>query len=56
MAPQLYERFPIEGYVDDSEELLNKAQPNVVHITPPHSHLHSSSPSCVWKPAVTYMW
>jgi len=39
MARQLYERFPIKGYFGDLEELLNKAQPDVVHITtPPQSH------------------
>ena len=39
MAKQLYERFPIRGYFSDLDELLSKAQPDVVHITtPPESH------------------
>jgi predicted dehydrogenase len=39
MARQLYERFPIDNYFGDLKELLDKAQPDVVHITtPPQSH------------------
>ncbi|HTA24090.1 MAG TPA: Gfo/Idh/MocA family oxidoreductase [Terriglobales bacterium] len=39
MARQLYERFPIKRYFSDVTELLNEAQPDVVHITtPPQSH------------------
>lgn len=39
MARQLYERFPIRRYFSDVTELLNEAQPDVVHITtPPQSH------------------
>lgn len=39
MARQLYERFPIAGYYSDLTELLEKAKPDVVHITtPPMSH------------------
>lgn len=39
MAKQLYERFPIKRYFADLPELLNEAQPDVVHITtPPAGH------------------
>src|SRR3989440_12258045 len=39
MAKQLYERFPVEAYFTDVEELLKEARPDVVHITtPPQSH------------------
>lgn len=39
MARQLYERFPIEGYYSDLMTMLEKARPEVVHITtPPQSH------------------
>jgi len=40
MAKQLYERFPIDGFYNNLDELMDKAQPDVVHITtPPQSHL-----------------
>jgi predicted dehydrogenase len=35
MAKQLYERFPVRAHFDDVAELLDKAQPDVVHITTP---------------------
>jgi predicted dehydrogenase len=35
MAKQLYERFPVKHYFEDPRELLNKAEPDVVHITTP---------------------
>ena len=39
MARQLYERFPIQAYFDNVEDLLRMARPDVVHITtPPLSH------------------
>ena len=39
MAQQLYERFPVKAYFSDLTELLEKAEPHVVHITtPPESH------------------
>jgi predicted dehydrogenase len=39
MAKQLYERFPIDGFYNNLDELMDKAQPDVVHITtPPQSH------------------
>ena len=39
MAKQLYERHKIKSYFNDVDELLNLAQPEVVHITtPPQSH------------------
>lgn len=40
MAKQLAERFSVERYFSDVNELLESARPDVVHITtPPHSHL-----------------
>jgi predicted dehydrogenase len=39
MAKQLYERFPVKSYFSDLQQLLEEAQPDVVHITtPPESH------------------
>jgi predicted dehydrogenase len=39
MARQLHERYPAKQYFDNLQELLTKAQPDVVHITtPPDSH------------------
>jgi predicted dehydrogenase len=39
MARQLFERFPIKDYFSDAEALLDKAKPDVIHITsPPQSH------------------
>jgi predicted dehydrogenase len=39
MARQLYERFPIDNFYSDFAVLLDKASPDVVHITtPPQSH------------------
>ena len=39
MAKQLYERFPVKSYFGDVNQLLEKARPDVVHITtPPQSH------------------
>jgi predicted dehydrogenase len=35
MAKQLYERFPIKQYFTDLAELVDKARPDVVHITTP---------------------
>ena len=35
MAQQLYERFPIKSYFTDLEEMLDKARPDVVHVTTP---------------------
>lgn len=39
MAKQLYERYPIDGYYDNLGALLDKASPDVVHVTTsPQSH------------------
>lgn len=39
MARQLYERFPARGHFSDLNEMLEKARPDVVHITtPPQGH------------------
>lgn len=35
MAKQLYERFPVKAYFTDLQEMLEKTQPDVVHITTP---------------------
>jgi predicted dehydrogenase len=40
MAKQLYERFKVRGYFSEVDAMLEKARPDVVHITtPPQSHL-----------------
>lgn len=39
MAKQLFERFPIDDFYNNFEDLLEKTHPDVVHITtPPQSH------------------
>jgi predicted dehydrogenase len=39
MARQMYERFKIDKYFDNAQEMLDAAKPDVVHITtPPQSH------------------
>lgn len=39
MAKQMYERFEVKFYFDDVHKLLERARPDVVHITtPPQSH------------------
>ncbi len=39
MAKQLYERFPIKAHFSDVGQMLEKARPDVVHITtPPQGH------------------
>jgi predicted dehydrogenase len=38
-AKQLYDRFPVKAYFTDLTELVEKARPDIVHITtPPESH------------------
>jgi predicted dehydrogenase len=40
MAKQLFERFKVKEYFNDVDTMLDKARPEVVHITtPPQSHL-----------------
>jgi predicted dehydrogenase len=47
MAKQLAERFRIERYFTDAEEMLHECKPDVVHITtPPRSH-HSLGRLCL---------
>jgi predicted dehydrogenase len=44
MARQLFERFPIKACFSDVQQLLEKARPDVVHITtPPQSHFELAS-------------
>jgi predicted dehydrogenase len=39
MAKQLHDRFPVRGYYQDLGEMLDRARPDVVHITtPPQGH------------------
>lgn len=39
MAKQLWERFPVDSYYSDAEEMVSRSCPDVVHITtPPSSH------------------
>ena len=47
MAKQLAERFRLERYFSDAEEMLKECKPDVVHITtPPRSH-HSLGKLCL---------
>ncbi len=49
MAQQLADRFPIEGLYRDITELLEDAQPDVVHITtPPQSHYDIAKKCLEW--------
>jgi predicted dehydrogenase len=44
MAKQLYQRYDIKSYYSNINEFLEKAKPNVVHITtPPQSHYQLGS-------------
>lgn len=55
MARQLYERFPIDGLYNDLAVLLDKARPDVVHITtPPRSH-YSVSKQCLERDCHVYV-
>jgi predicted dehydrogenase len=47
MAKQLYERFPVKHYFGDLTELLNNAQPDVVHITTPAETHYSIARLCL---------
>src|SRR5258705_219702 len=55
MARQLYERFPIKQHFCDVAELINKAAPDVVHITtPPQSHFEIAK-FCLERGAHVYV-
>ena len=54
MAKQLCERFPVKRYFTDLAELLDKARPDVVHITTP-AESHFDVANFVWSKAVTFM-
>jgi predicted dehydrogenase len=64
MAKQLYERFPIRHYFTNVNELLDKAKPDIVHITsPPDGHydiarlcLQQGCHVYVEKPFTVYAW
>jgi predicted dehydrogenase len=49
MARQLYERFPIDSFYSDLTVLLDKARPDVVHITtPPQNHFPIAKQCLEW--------
>lgn len=49
MARQIYERFPIDGFYNELDVLLDKARPDVVHITtPPQSHYPIAKKCLEW--------
>lgn len=55
MARQLYERFPVKAYFSDVAELLDKAKPDVVHVTtPPQSH-YDVAKSCLESGCHVYL-
>lgn len=55
MAKQLYERFPIDGFYNNLDELMDNAHPDVVHITtPPQSHF-SIAKQCLERGCHVYV-
>lgn len=55
MAKQLYDRYSVQRYFDNVAEMLNAAQPDVVHITtPPGSHF-SLARQCLEAGAHVYV-
>ena len=49
MARQLQQRFPIQGSYSDVTELMEKARPDVVHVTtPPQSHFGIAKTCLEW--------
>jgi predicted dehydrogenase len=55
MAKQLYERFPVKGYFTDLAELLEKARPDVVHITTPAETHFDISKFCLEQGCHVYV-
>lgn len=47
MARQLYERFPIDSYYSSLDELLDKSNPDVVHITTPAQNHYPIAKQCL---------
>jgi predicted dehydrogenase len=55
MAQQLYDRFPIKAHFSDVSELLEKARPDIVHITTPPSSHFSLAKMCLEFGAHVYV-
>jgi predicted dehydrogenase len=55
MARQLFERFPIRAHFSDVTEMLDKARPDVVHITTPPQGHYELARLCVEAGAHVYV-
>jgi predicted dehydrogenase len=55
MAKQLYERFPIKSYFTDLEEMLDKARPDVIHVTTPAESHFAVASNCLERGCHVYV-
>jgi len=55
MAKQLADRFPVKGHYSDLRELLDRAKPDVVHITTPPQGHYSIARECLEAGAHVYV-
>lgn len=55
MARQLYERFPVKGYYTDLTELIDKARPDVIHITTPAASHYDVARFCLEQGCHVYV-
>ncbi|HXF52635.1 MAG TPA: Gfo/Idh/MocA family oxidoreductase [Hyphomicrobiaceae bacterium] len=55
MAKQLYERFPVKHWFEDLAELLDKARPDVVHITTPAETHYAIARHCLEQGSHVYV-
>ena len=55
MAKQLYERFPINNYFADLDELLAEPKPDVVHITTPADSHYDIAKLCLERGCHVYV-
>jgi len=55
MAKQLYERFPVKHWFEDVAELLDKARPDVVHVTTPAETHYEIARLCLERGSHVYV-
>jgi predicted dehydrogenase len=55
MAKQLHERFPVKNYFGEVNELLDRAAPDVVHITTPPQGHYELAKLCLERGAHVYV-
>jgi predicted dehydrogenase len=55
MAKQLYERFPVKSYFTDLEEMLDKARPDVIHVTTPAETHFAVASNCLERGCHVYV-